>query len=161
MLVDAKPQSFYLIASRDPRATYKVLWHQMSNESSTSRRYSMSRCKVDLLQPGIMNIPDIPTQYVKTIRELPVMPLPLLLFMKLQAWTDHRDSPKDYMRPKQVDDLRDIRQLLDILRQRGEGVCNVMGWLPKEFVDATLSRVTQHAVRVSGALAQWEDVNHH
>ncbi|PCH35496.1 hypothetical protein WOLCODRAFT_166290 [Wolfiporia cocos MD-104 SS10] len=96
--------------AKDPAATYKVLWYRLSYSLSRPRR-----CKADILVPGVMDIPDAPRDLVRTISELPVMPLALLLFLKLQSWTDHRDSPRDWMRPKQNDDV------LDISRSRANG----------------------------------------
>ena len=146
--------SFYLVPPKDPSATYKVLWYSIGPFYS---RYA-SRCKVDILQPGIMNIPDLPVRYIETIRNLPVMPLTLLLFMKLQAWTDHRDSPKDYMRSKQYNDLSDISQLLDVALKRGERMSNGAKWMPEEFVRAALSRIEEHKAHLPSAAARWKAV---
>lgn len=48
LLVRYNP-GFYLVASKDPLATYRVLWFRLTG-------YHRS-CKGDLLLPGTMNIP--------------------------------------------------------------------------------------------------------
>lgn len=151
--------SFYLVPSKDPRATYKVLWYRIGPDYS---RYPLrsSRCKVDILQPGIMNIPDVPNRHIKMIKDLPVMPLLLLLFMKLQGWTDHRDSPKDYMRLKKYDDLLDIIQLLDIAKRRGEKIGRGTSWMPEEFVRAATGRMEEHITHIPVVEAKWKAIGY-
>ncbi|KAJ3790374.1 hypothetical protein GGU10DRAFT_419427 [Lentinula aff. detonsa] len=114
---------FYLIASKDPSATYRVLWFRLPG-------YHRS-CKVDLLLPGIMNIPSVDPNRVVRIQDsmnvlnspgyassltlstdYPLMPFLPLLLLKLQAWQDHGESPKLFMRQKQPTDVRDIQELL-------------------------------------------------
>jgi len=155
ILVTADPQ-FYLVASKDPYATYKVLWYRIGSMYS---RYA-ARCKVDLLVPGIMNIPDVPKGSIETIRGVPTMPFMLLLFMKLQARTDHRDSSKHYMRPKQWDDVRDIDQLLDIARRRGEKIKEKTNWMPESFVDAAMARIKEYIANFPASKAKWKDVGY-
>ncbi|KAJ3760679.1 hypothetical protein EV360DRAFT_39294 [Lentinula raphanica] len=99
---------FYLIDSKDPNATYRVLWFRLTG-------YHRS-CKVDLLLPGIMNIPSVePARIVRPrFRDYPLMPFLPLLLLKLQAWQDHGESPKLFVREKQQMDVRDIRELLQL-----------------------------------------------
>ncbi|KAH9919564.1 uncharacterized protein B0H18DRAFT_879935 [Fomitopsis serialis] len=155
ILVAADPQ-FYLVASKDPYATYRVLWYRLGSAYS---RYA-ARCKVDLLVPGIMNIPDVPKKYIETLGGLPAMPFMLLLWMKLQARTDHRGSPKPYMRPKQWDDVRDIDQLLDIARRRGEMIRAKTAWMPASFVDAALARIREYIADFPASKAKWEGIGY-
>lgn len=155
ILVSTDP-TFYLVSSKDPSATYKVLWYRFG---SYRARYS-TICKVDILQPGIMNIPDVPTQHIETIKGLSVMPLTLLLFMKLQGWTDHRDSPKAHMRPKQHNDLRDLSELLDIAVERGEVMGRSTKWMPEEFVKAAVGRMKEHITLRPAAEAKWKAIGY-
>ncbi|KAH9835011.1 uncharacterized protein C8Q71DRAFT_797718 [Rhodofomes roseus] len=155
MLVKADPQ-FYLVSSKDPYATYKVLWYRFGTIYSGFAR----RCKVDLLAPGIMNIPDVPKRYIETIGGLPAMPLMLLLFMKLQARTDHRDSPKDFMHPKQWSDVFDINQLLDIASCRGETIREKTKWMPQSFVDAALSRIREYIANIPESKSKWRAIGY-
>ena len=150
---------FYLVASKDPRATYKVLWYRLGSDD-LGYASRPSRCKVDILQPGIMNIPDVPNRHIEMIKDLPVMPLLLLLFMKLQGWTDHRDSPKDYMRLKKYDDLLDIMQLLDVAMRRGENIGRGTRWMPEEFVRAATGRMKEHITQAPAAEAKWKAIGY-
>lgn len=75
----SKDSNFYTVASKDPRATYRVLWYRLG--------YSRS-CKVDVLMPGIMNIPPVPAAriaYRRSRSELPLISFLPLLLLKLQA----------------------------------------------------------------------------
>ncbi|KAK0493841.1 hypothetical protein EDD18DRAFT_1178113 [Armillaria luteobubalina] len=129
--------SFYLIASKDPYATYKVLWYRLPG-------YRRS-CKVDLLFPGIMNIPPAPPESIVHRRHpsdyqtLPLMPFIPLLLLKLQAWMDHGESTKDYMRAKQPTDVKDIIELLNIFVTAGN-LGELGSWIPESFLKADRDR---------------------
>lgn len=124
---------FELKPSRKIGATYKILYY---------RFYAFSRinCKVDILTPGIMNIPDIPTHRIEFINNLPAMPFLPLLLLKLQAWEDHGDSDRSDFRAKQYVDARDLAQLLVIAGQRGEHKRDAI-WLPVSFLREAQRRV--------------------
>ncbi|KAF4575390.1 hypothetical protein EYR40_004865 [Pleurotus pulmonarius] len=113
-----KDPGFTLVASKNPYATYKVLWYEIPPSSSSP--YAPRRsCKVDILVPGIMNIPNVPRGHTVATtsgewKGLPLMPFIPLLMLKLQAWMDHRQADKQYLRDKQHTDVRDIGELLDI-----------------------------------------------
>ena len=106
------------------------------------RGHRKRSCKVDVLVPGILNIPFVPTQHIVSLEDLPVMPLIALLLLKLQGWEDHRLSGRSDMQQKQYVDVRDIQQLLQIAAQRGETVSD-MTWLPHDFVDAGQKRLNR------------------
>ncbi|KAK0229600.1 hypothetical protein EDD85DRAFT_132860 [Armillaria nabsnona] len=131
--VVAANTSFYLIASKDPYATYKVLWYRLPG-------YRRS-CKVDLLFPGIMNIPRVPPESIVHRRHpsdnqtLPLMPFIPLLLLKLQAWMDHGVSTKYYMNAKQPTDVRDITELLNIFVTAGN-LGELGSWIPESFLKA-------------------------
>ncbi|KAK0191828.1 hypothetical protein F5146DRAFT_482818 [Armillaria mellea] len=135
--VVAANTSFYLIASKDPFATYKVLWYRLPG-------YRRS-CKVDLLFPGIMNIPPVPPESIVYRRHpsdyqtLPLMPFIPLLLLKLQAWMDHGESTKYYMQAKQPTDVRDITELLNIFVTAGD-LGELGSWIPQSFLKAGRSR---------------------
>lgn len=122
ILVQGCPD-FELRPSRKRGATYKILYH----------RSGWTTLKVDVLIPGILNIPDIPLARVRLIDGLPVMPLLPLLLLKLQAWWHHRTSDRIDYRGKQYTDVRDIRELLPIAARRGEHKRDA-GWLPSSFL---------------------------
>jgi hypothetical protein len=98
---------FYLVPSRDPTATYQVLWY----------RHTFSRIKVDILLPGVMNIPSISPSQIVQRNGLPVAPLSMVFLLKLQAWSQHRASTVSRFVMKQYTDKDDIVRLLPILAQ--------------------------------------------
>ncbi|KAI0340247.1 hypothetical protein BDW22DRAFT_1334536 [Trametopsis cervina] len=154
-LTRVEPSTFYLVASRQIGATYKVLWARLKGNLVHSRR----SCKVDILIPGVLNIPHIPTANIITINELPLMPLIPLLLLKLQGWSDHRESSRSDMQAKQYVDVRDITQLLRICVTRGARLEDVVGWLPREFVDAGRERLARYLETLRPAQAHlWRDV---
>ncbi|KAF5328929.1 hypothetical protein D9758_016816 [Tetrapyrgos nigripes] len=196
---------FYTVASKDPYATYRVLWFRIPSPTSTSSLTSSSyaaysslyslrsrdrSCKVDLLLPGVMNIPFVPKESIyrtpSTTRSssanldpLPLMPFLPLLLLKLQAWQDHGESPKSWMREKQPIDVRDITQLLEIAvtkycpkpsssgskhsEAEGQGsrlkttlLEKESTWLPDSFIRAGKTRVKKFVGSYPSTKAQWK-----
>nr|GAT54553.1 predicted protein [Mycena chlorophos] len=92
VILTIQDTNFYTVPSKDPRATYRVLWYRLGLRRS---------CKVDVLLPGVMNIPSVPTKRIvreKQRGDLPLMPFLPLLLLKFQAWQDHGEADKDYLR---------------------------------------------------------------
>jgi len=75
------------------------------------RRFSS---KVDILLPGIMHLPALPTSKITYISSLPVVPFPVLLLQKLQGWSDHRAATEARYRAKIGDDARDLEWCLNV-----------------------------------------------
>ncbi|EPS93281.1 hypothetical protein FOMPIDRAFT_1136505 [Fomitopsis schrenkii] len=122
---------FYLAPSRRRNAGYKVLWYRLPSPAGSPRR----KCKVDILVPGILNIPNIPPWLIKHKLGLPVMSLLPLLMMKLQGWTDHRDSRRSDFQAKQHVDVEDIEELLSIACRTGTCIGgHSLNWLPSDFI---------------------------
>ena len=126
LLVDGS-DDFYLVPSRNPSATYSVLWCRLSGGSNRRSRFggrgsSRRSCKVDILVPGVLNIPNVPQRRIKMISELPVMPLIPLLLLKLQGWSNHRESTREDMQEKQYVDAEDVVELLQIAVERDQRV---------------------------------------
>ncbi|OCH85891.1 hypothetical protein OBBRIDRAFT_797697 [Obba rivulosa] len=141
MLCD-RDSNFFLVPSKKAFATYKVLWYG----------YPYRRCKVDILLPGIMNIPSVPKDRVEQRSGFPVMPLLPLLMLKLQAWEDHRNHYESYMREKQHTDVSDIRSLLKIARRNGISCGNASNsWIPSSLVEETKRRVKSWVERMGSA----------
>lgn len=109
-LVAANP-AFYLVPSKKPLATYKVLWY---------RTTTYGTIKVDILLPGIMNIPRFPSSRIDctNARQLPCAPLSLSLLLKLQAWSEHRAAPEWYYSKEQHKDHLDLEALAPLAALR-------------------------------------------
>ena len=127
----ARSRGFYLRPSKKPEETYKILFYNLTPDEFGDRRY----CKVDILVPGIMNIPMLPRARIVWIDRLPVLPLIVLLLLKLQGWSDHRASTRSDMQQKQYADIRDINQLVATAASRGNvNIEQDASWLPESFV---------------------------
>ncbi|KAH9835002.1 uncharacterized protein C8Q71DRAFT_812587 [Rhodofomes roseus] len=157
VLSEANP-SFYLIDSKDPTATYKVLWCKLARITGEAER----RCKVDILIPGVvttLNIPPVPPEHIQTRDGIPVLPIISLLLLKLQGWDDHRNSPEGRMRAKQGLDVRDVRELLTIARRtRAHLRSDNMMWLPYEHIRKAQDRVFQFTMHFPKTEQLWEHV---
>src|SRR5262245_56816068 len=124
-LLVAGDSKFFLVRSTNPRNTYRVLWYRLSSTTSGSSSYTSlyrdtyyysRKCKVDILIPGTLNVPDVPTSRIKQINKLPVAPILVVLFLKLQGWTDHCASTRTDLYLKRHSDVDDINKLLRILK---------------------------------------------
>ena len=139
--------SFYLVRSKNWRATYRVLWHRLSKD--TYPRPSVD-CKVDILVPGILNIPNVPPEHVRMLSGLPVMPMIPQLLLKVQGWSDHRASHRTDMQLKQYVDVEDIDQLLAIAVDEGASVrASECSWLPGSMTAAAPTRLWSYTLRAS------------
>lgn len=139
---------FNLIPAKTPGATYKVLWY---------RKYSIGRCKVDLLLPGIMNIPPVPIAAVDhSAPGNPCAPFALVFLLKLQAWQQHRDSEEMRFRIKSSTDASDLRTMLPIAVTKGFSVRRMEAYLPSLFVASAASRVKRFVQEWPDTLRWWK-----
>ncbi|KAJ6450364.1 hypothetical protein C8R45DRAFT_1224099 [Mycena sanguinolenta] len=149
----ATDSNFYTVASKDPFATYRVLWYRLGYRRS---------CKVDVLQPGIMNIPAVPVPriaYRKRRSDLPLMPFLPLLLLKLQAWMDHRAEVKPYLHAKQYVDVRDIGELLELATEKYDVNIKLDAkWLPESFLRAAVARVKAYVKCFPDSAEQWRSI---
>lgn len=145
--------NFYTVASKVPFATYRVLWYRLGLRRS---------CKVDVLMPGIMNIPSVPIPriaYRRSRSDLPLMPFLPLLLLKLQAWMDHREADKLYLRMKQHVDVQDINALLELaVSKYGIDLKKNGKWLPDSFVQAAVKRVRAYVRLFPDSAGQWKEI---
>ncbi|KAH7334828.1 hypothetical protein B0J17DRAFT_671718 [Rhizoctonia solani] len=148
ILVNANPK-FYLIAARDPSATYKVLWY---------RTTFGVRVKVDLLQPGVMSIPDFSPDLIQYKRYLtyriPVAPFGLVLLLKLQAWEQHQQSLESRYYTKHHTDARDVNYLLPLAVTAGV-TCD---HLPSEFRREARRRVRLYVQSHPSSKEHWDKI---
>ena len=152
--------SFFLVPSRNPRNTYKVLWYNLRGASSYLR--DVHACKVDVLIPGIMNIPGVRQQdVVHTSMQgtsIPIMPFIAVLLLKLQGWADHRASYRMDLRDKQHVDVADIYQLLRAAVQDSEMHVRNESWLPRSFVALGKMRVADFIRTHADSAIYWRQI---
>lgn len=146
-LADADSR-FYLIRSKDPFAIYKVVWFRLPNGRS---------CKVDILQPGILNIPAIEPTRIEHVDGIPLLPFVVVLMLKLQGWTDHRGASKTYLCEKQWMDVTDIKELLPIAVRRGVKP-REEAWIPESLIQATERRVREYVERFPYTRDLWREL---
>jgi len=146
---------FYLRPSKKIGATYKILYCKIPSSFSTSH-YSRSS-KVDILIPGILNIPLLSSTVIVRIDGLPVLPFFALLMLKVQGWSDHRKSDRSDYRLKQHQDVADVNQLLALGQRRGEDLHLSLSQLPLSFQEIGLQVVAEY-VNIKGRRAVWENL---
>jgi len=154
MIVSADDR-FYLEDSANPANTYKILHYALPGPARLT-------CKVDILVPGDLNIPNIPHRRIQYFPDphttaIPVIPFLALLILKLQGWTDHRDSPRRDFREKQHVDVDDIHELLAIAEEDGEELRNER-WMPKRFVGQARSRVLEFVDQFPDTEDDWREI---
>lgn len=160
LLVDGDGD-FYLVPSQNPSATYSILWCRLPSYTSGRRGRGRAQrgCKVDILVPGVLNIPNVPRRRIKMISGLPVMPLIPLLLLKLQGWSDHRDSRRADMQEKQYVDAEDIQELLEIAVERGQQVWqDNLSWMPRSLVWDSEVRVEEFREEYPESMMDWEAI---
>jgi hypothetical protein len=129
-------------------ATYKVLWYHIIETDSC--------LKVDILLPGVLDIPDVPLSNIDRNNSslLPCAPLSHLLLLKLQGWIHHGESALQRDRRKQPQDVRDVNGLLAIavrrsLKPREEP------YLPQTFIRRAENRVEKYVDAYPASRASW------
>jgi len=151
-LLVAQDPKFFLVRSRNRQAKYQILYYRLS---------SRGFCKVDILLPGVMDIPSVPLSRITYahVPDIPVMPLLAVLLLKLQGWTDHRDSERDDFQEKQYIDVDDIKEVLVILRRiYPKETLASESWMPALFVSAAKWRVDEFVEAFPDTRKHWGDI---
>ena len=138
----SRDSHYHLVNSKNPRATYKVLWYHIPD----SPGYFPRQCKIDILKPGELGIPSVPVDKLykgKKYENLRIMPFVPLFLLKVQAWEHHKASLKLHFRGKVPQDVLDIRELLRIASRHGFDLKDSEDWLPAWFMDEGRRRLEQ------------------
>ncbi|TFK39320.1 hypothetical protein BDQ12DRAFT_77027 [Crucibulum laeve] len=150
--------NFYLIPSRDPNATHRVLWYALS---SLEQPHLERKCKVDILVPGLLSIPRVPSQHImysENFPDIPLMPLLPLILLKLRGWSDHRVDEREYMQEKVPQDEVDIEEMLQLAVEEYDVHIRKEKWLPEWFIREAKERVGLFAKELPGSEAHWRDL---
>ncbi|KZT08226.1 uncharacterized protein LAESUDRAFT_749072 [Laetiporus sulphureus 93-53] len=150
--------TFYLASAKDTHSSHKFLCSKLYYRPNERKR----GCIFHILVPGTLHLPHIPQDKINSINGIPVMPVILLVFMKLQIWSDRRGSYTAYMKSKQHDeDVRDIAELLAIARSRGESISkDSLAWLPMATVDSAMPRVKEYVAAFPNTLTNWRAIGY-
>ena len=150
-MVVAKDGDFFLVKSKRPEATYKILYYALKPWGAW--------CKVDILLPGVLNIPFVPTNLITRIGGIPLMPLFAVLLLKLQGWTDHRDSERGDWREKQHVDVKDIEELLEIVVDKyPDQIIDRQRWVPDSMIHVAQNRVDEFVEKLPETVDDWLDI---
>ncbi|TFK16662.1 hypothetical protein FA15DRAFT_606648, partial [Coprinopsis marcescibilis] len=115
-------------------------------------------CKVDVLLPGIMNLPYLNEGEINELEGLPVVPVLVLLLQKLQGWDDHLKCVEFHKHRKHTVDVEDIK---DLLGRVGEMPVRLFrpwserGLLGEQFVTASKARVKAFCARFPETTHLW------
>lgn len=150
-LLDLDPVHFYLTMPKDPTAEYRVLWYR--------QYYLGPGCKVDVLLPGTMHLPNLPPSSAVLIDGVPLVPFSLLLLHKLQGWDDHRIAEEAHKRRKLPQDAGDIKRLLGMDDKVGE-LGEERPWsdralFSEEFEELTRRRVREYCESYPQHVKRW------
>ncbi|KAF8633077.1 hypothetical protein AX15_001525 [Amanita polypyramis BW_CC] len=143
----AADKNFYLIRSKNPSNTFQVLWCRVRPGIS---------CKVDILIPGLLNIPQIPLHLIETRNDLPITPFLPLLLMKVQGWYDHVNDERIHVRLKVPEDFRDIDELLAMVKE--DHRLDTNEWFPAEFVDCARMHVNAFVAEREDTRRYWKAI---
>ena len=144
---------FYTRPARNRKDPWKVLyWDTGSNDPG------FRRIKVDILVPGVMNLPHIPTNFIVTIHGIPCAPLHLLLLHKLQAWDDRCRSSRPHVRAKIPGDIEDIEDLLFVANQRGLNLLERRPYITDSFHVISCRRVEEFVCQYPRYRQLWADL---
>lgn len=148
---------FFLVRSSRRGATYQILHYRLftpyhSDEDRT--------CKVDILLPkSDLDIPKIPLGRIVYTRipGVPVMPLLAVLLLKLQGWTDHRESPRRDFQAKQYVDVEDIKEMLEIAVQ-DDIELRTEKWMPQWFLRLARPRIEEFVENFPETEDDWSEI---
>lgn len=153
MIVEADDhERFYLKTPRDPTAPYRILIY---------REKPGRECKVDIVIPGIMHLPNISPDRLIWTDGLPLVPYQLLLLQKLQAWDDHRTAREVVKREKSKVDAEDVKRLVNMSQGIRLRTIKNKPWddeelFTPEFMTLTLGRVKEFCVEYPECANGWK-----
>ncbi|KAF4575384.1 hypothetical protein EYR40_004871 [Pleurotus pulmonarius] len=150
-----RDKNFYRVYSVKPEATYTVLWYELSDER---------KCKVDLLQFGVMGIPRMPpgiAYYVQSpgYRKIPLLPFIPLLLLKVIGWRQRARSILPHWREKVPNDEEDILNLLKIAVRRPDiGRLSSAPWMTRAFKRKARGPVGLFVQKYPDSIVKWRAI---
>jgi len=141
---------FYTVRARNPRNRWKVLYWRTDSDEPDFERF-----KIDILVPGVLDLPNVHPHYIIKFDRLPCAPLHLLLLHKLKGWDDRRYSRRPDFLAKLPGDVRDIRDLLQIANRLGLNVTNPKPYITDSFRDDSYERITEFSYEHPEHIPLW------
>lgn len=127
---------FFLVDPQTIGADYKVLWYHPNGRGSSGHPTRRpSAIKVDILLPGIMELPSFDPYWIESDNNLrlPTAPLSLVLLHKVRGWWDRINSDDHHYRDHWKD-AQDVANLAPIASEMGVTIND--GVLPDDFIDS-------------------------
>ena len=139
-MITSQNACFYLVNPRTIGAEYMVLWYHphgrgsMRNERGSTRR--PLAVKIDILLPGIMDLPSFDSRWIDYNNDLslPTAPLSLVLLHKVRGWWERINSPDDHHYQKHWQDAHDVATLAPLASEMGVTIGDDA--LPDDFIES-------------------------
>jgi len=131
-MIASQNSRFYLVNAKTIGAHWKVLWYHPRGRGSTKRPAAI---KIDVLLPGIMELPSFDPYWIdydNSLR-LPTAPLSLVLLHKVRGWSERIDST-GHQYEKRWQDARDVATLAPLASRMGVTIHDDV--LPDEFIES-------------------------
>ncbi|KAF9523181.1 hypothetical protein CPB83DRAFT_863316 [Crepidotus variabilis] len=145
-IFDHDNERFGLEPSLNPDCQHKILYYRLKAKDGPHGFFAGNKCKIDIVVPGVMELPRINSSHIKWLHDLPVLPFSILVLQKLQGWDDHRQMLSNHKKyAKAATDARDVQHLLTLENQIKSSQ-SAQCWLgkevlTKEFVESSERRV--------------------
>lgn len=134
--------NFYTVRAQNPNDHWNVLYWDTNSDEPGFERF-----KIDILIPGVMDLPDVHPDYIINIEGFPCAPLHLLLLHKLQGWDDRRRSRRRDQLAKVPADARDVVDLLRVAYRRGLNITKLKPYITDSFRTTSYRRVKEFSLR--------------
>jgi len=131
-MITRKNPCFYLMDAKTTGADWKVLWNHPRGKGFTKRSAAI---KIDILLPGIMELPSFNPYWINyhNSLKLPTAPLLLVLLHKVRGWSKRVNST-DHHYEKHRQDASDVATLAPLASQTGVTIHDNV--LPDEFIES-------------------------
>ena len=137
--------------ARNPRNHWNVLYWRTDSDEPGFERF-----KIDILVPGVMDLPYVHPHYFININKLPCIPIIFLLFHKLRGWDDRCNSRRRDFLAKIPGDVQDIRDLLRIANQKGLNITKSRPYISDSFREDSYERVVEFFGEHPWSIPLWE-----
>lgn len=155
----AQNKRFFLECAKDPNAKYRVLYYRFEQRTALPPNLGDRRFKIDILLPGIMDLPHLSQNQINYIDGLPVVPFIVLLLQKLQGWDDHLNCAEIHKFRKHTTDAQDIKNLLEIapgmLLMKMVKPWDERGILSSGFQQASVERIKRFCQSFPETMNRW------
>ncbi|EKM76406.1 hypothetical protein AGABI1DRAFT_115756 [Agaricus bisporus var. burnettii JB137-S8] len=163
LIIENSCSDFYLKPSKDPTAKYQILYYILTPSVTDPSNPLHRACKVDLLLPGVLGIPQIlPPESIHHdayFPELPLIPFLVLLTLKVRAWSEHRVHYQARMRDKVKYEESDIKELLDLgVNEYMVRVRQLEAWVGKTWVREMKEYVKIYVEMNPKSQNMWEEM---